>query len=155
MIFQRGRNRTIGTFQQRRRIRNRLATHDRGARVHTGLTNQTLNTHRLIRNTLRIRIGIIQFTEFTSLRITFRRRLENIAQRNILATRLRRRQRLGDTLAHGEFVAHDSRGILQRLLGFDGAVDHTLRDLVSTVLVADVIKHSAAAIRIEIDVDIR
>ena len=155
MIFQRGRNRTIGTFQQRRRIRNRLATHDRGARMHAGLTNQPLNTHRLIRNTLRIRIGIIQFTEFTSLRITFRRRLENIAQRNILATRLRRRQRLGDTLAHGEFVAHDSRGILQRLLGFDGAVDHTLRDLVSTVLVADVIKHSAAAIRIEIDVDIR
>ena len=109
MIFQRGRNRTIGTFQQRRRIRNRLATHDRGARMHAGLTNQTLNTHRLIRNTLRIRIGIIQFTEFTSLRITLRRRLENIAQRNILATCLRRRQRLGDALAHGKFVAHDSR----------------------------------------------
>ena len=94
MILQRGRNRTIGTFQQRRRIRNRLATHDRGARMHTGLTDQAFDTHRLIRDALHIRIGIIKLTEFAGLRITLRTRLENIMQRNILATRLRRRQRL-------------------------------------------------------------
>ena len=65
------------------------------------------------------------------------------------------RQGFGDLVSDGEVVSHDAGGVLQRLLGFDGAVDHALRDLVSPVLVSDIVKHATAAVRIEIDVDIR
>ena len=123
--------------------------------MHAGLTNQTLDAHRLIGHTLGIRIGIVQLPELTRFGIAFRGRIEDIMQRDVLAARLRRWQRLGHALAHGKVEAHDACGILQGLLGFDGAVDHALRHLVTTVFLADIVEYAAAAVRIEIHVDIR
>ena len=109
VVFECRRHRAIRALQQRRRVSDRLRAHDRGACVHTRLANQALDAHRLVGDSLGIGIRLIQFAVFTRLRIAFRTWIENVVQRHVLATRCRRRQRLGNQLAHRELVAHDAR----------------------------------------------
>ena len=154
MVFERGGDGAVSAFQQRRRVSDRFGTHDRRARVHTGLADQPFNTFGFLGDALGVRVGVIQFAELAGLCIPLRRGVENIMQARILAV-LAGRQRLGDALAHGELVAHDTGGILERLLGFDGAVDHALGDFVMPVLVGHVVEDFHTAVRVEVDVDIR
>ncbi len=155
MVFERGGDGAVGTFQQRRRVGDRLAAHDGGAGVHTGLTNQTFDAHRLVRDAFRVRVGIVQFAEFACFRVSFRAWVEDVVQRNVLAAGLCGRQGFGDLVSDGEVVSHDAGGVLQRLLGFDGAVDHALRHFVTSVFLTHVVEHASTTVRVEVDVDIR
>ena len=76
-------------------------------------------------------------------------------QRNVLAAGLCGRQGFGDLVSDGEVVSHDAGGVLQRLLGFDGAVDHALRHFVTSVFLTHVVEHASTTVRVEVDVDIR
>ena len=115
MVLERGGDGAVGALQQRRGVGDRRGTHDRGARVDSGL---------------------------------------DVVHADVLASGGGRRQRLGDTSAHLKGESHDARGVLERLLGLDGAVDHALGDLVMAVLVGHIAQHAHAAFGIEVDVDI-
>ncbi len=155
MVFERGGDGAVGSFQQWGCVADRFAAHDGGAGVHTGLADQAFDAHRLVRDAFRVRIGAVQLAEFAGLGVSFRRRVEDVVQRDVLAAGLRGWQRLGDAFADRELVSHDSGGVLQRLLGFDGAVDHALRHFVAPVLFTDVVEHAATAVRVEVHIDIR
>lgn len=118
-------------------------------------TNQTFDAHRLVRDAFRVRVGIVQFAEFACFRVSFRAWVEDVVQRNVLAAGLCGRQGFGDLVSDGEVVSHDAGGVLQRLLGFDGAVDHALRHFVTSVFLTHVVEHASTTVRVEVDVDIR
>ena len=155
VVFEGGGDGAIGTFQQWRGIGDGCATHDGGARMHTGLTNQAFDTFGLLSNALGIGVGIVHLAEFPGLGISFGRRVENIMQADVLAAGGRRGQGLSDFFSNREFITHDAGGVLQRLLGFDGAVDHALGNLVGAVFFTAVFDDSGTAFRIEVDIDIR
>src|SRR5665647_2730983 len=79
--------------------------------------------------------------------------VEDPGQRHVLAHD-RRGHRLGELLAHREREPHHPRGILDRLLGLDGAVSHDLGDTLLAILPGDVVDHLAAASLVEVDVEV-
>ena len=154
MVLERGGDGAVGALQQRRGVGDRRGTHDRGARVDSGLANQPLDALRLLGDALDFGIGVVQLAVFARLGVALGARVEDVVHADVLASGGGRRQRLGDTSAHLKGESHDARGVLERLLGLDGAVDHALGDLVMAVLVGHIAQHAHAAFGIEVDVDI-
>ena len=154
MVLERGGDGAVGALQQRRGVGDRRGTHDRGARVDSGLANQPLDALRLLGDALDFGIGVVQLAVFARLGVALGARVEDVVHADVLASGGGGRQRLGDTSAHLKGESHDARGVLERLLGLDGAVDHALGDLVMAVLVGHIAQHAHAAFGIEVDVDI-
>ena len=64
--------------------------------MHTGLSDQAFDTLGFLGDALGVRIGIVEFSKFPGLGITFGGRVEDVMQADVLAAGGRRRQRLGD-----------------------------------------------------------
>ena len=102
---------------------------------------------------LDVAVAVVERAELAALAEALVLRVEDLLERDVLAHH-RRGHRLGDPVAHRERVAEDPRGVLDRLLGLDGAVGDDHRDAVVAVLVGDVADHLAAATLVEVDVEV-
>ena len=98
-------------------------------------------------------VGVVERPELAALAVPLVLGVEDLLERDVLAHH-RGRHRLGDPVAHRERVAEDPRGVLDRLLGLDGAVGDDHRDPVVAVLVGDVADHLAAPALVEVDVEV-
>ena len=96
VVFEGGGDGAIGAFQQRRGVGDGCATHDGGAGMYTGLSDQAFDTLGFFGDALGVRVGIVEFSEFPGLGITFGGRVEDVMQTDVFAAGGRRRQRLGD-----------------------------------------------------------
>ena len=98
-------------------------------------------------------VGLVERAELAALVVAVVRRVEDLAERDVLAHH-RRRHDLGDAVAHRERVAEHAGGVLDRLLGLDRAVGDDLRDAVVAVLLGDVADDLAAPALVEVHVEV-
>ena len=98
-------------------------------------------------------VVVVERPELAALAVAAVLGVEDLLERDVLAHD-RGRHRLGDPVAHGERVAEDPAGVLDRLLGLDRAVGDDHRDPVVAVLVGDVADHLAAPTLVEVDVEV-
>ena len=106
-------------------------------------------------STTRLTSGSVshQRAELAALAVPRVGRLEHLGQRHVLAHH-RRRHHLGDPVADRERHAEHPGGVLDGLLGLDGAVGDDLRDPVVAVLLGDVPDDVAAPALVEVHVEV-
>jgi hypothetical protein len=121
--------------------------------VDTPLALEALDADGGVDDRLDVVVPVVELTELAALVVALVRGIEDLLQRDVLAHH-RRRHRLGDPVAHREGVAEDARGVLDGLLGLDGAVGDDHRDPVVAVLVGDVADHLTAPALVEVDVEV-
>ena len=131
----------------------RLAGHDHAGGVHAPLPLEPLDADRGVDDLLDVGVGLVQRPELAALAVPLVAAVEDLLERDVLAHH-RGGHRLGDPVAHRERVAEDPRGVLDGLLGLDGAVGDDHRDPVVAVLVGDVADHLAAPALVEVDVEV-
>ncbi len=147
-------HRAVGRpLEQRDHVGQRLARHDHAGSVDTPLALESLDADRRVDDLLHIGVVVVERPELPALAEALVLRVEDVLERDVLAHH-RRRHRLGDAITHGERVAEDATGVLDRLLGLDGAVGDDHGDAVVAVLVADVADHLAATTLVEVDVEV-
>ena len=96
---------------------------------------------------------VVEAAELAALAVALVVGVEDVLERDVLAHH-RGRHGLGDAVAHGEGVAEDAAGVLDGLLGLDGAVGDDVGDPVVAVLVGDVADDLAAPALVEVDVEV-
>ena len=140
---------------QRDGLGERLTAHDHRAGVHAGVADQTLQSAGGLVDRADVRIRFDQAADLRGLFVPLVRRIGDARQRDVLGHD-RRRQRLGDPVGDGEagLAVVDSRRILQRRLGFNGAEGDHLGHPVLTPLVGGVAHHLAATTVVEVDIDV-
>ena len=131
----------------------RLARHDDAGGVHAPLALQVLEPDGGVEDGLRLGIRLDERAELARLFESRVLPVEHALERHVLAHH-RRRHRLGEALPHAEREAEHAAGVLQRLLGLDGAVRDDLGDALVAVLLGDVLDHLAAATVVEVDVEV-
>ena len=131
----------------------RLAAHDDAGRVHAPLALEPLEALGGLDDLLQVRLGGDEVAELLALAVAGVGGVVDARERHALAHDVGR-HRLGQLLADGEGVAHDPRGVLDGLLGLDGAVGDDLRDPLAAVLLGDVADHLAAPALVEVDVEV-
>ncbi len=142
-----------GPLQQRDHVDQRLAGHDHAGRVHAPLALEPLDAHRGVDDPLDVLVALVEAAELAALAVAAVLGVEDLLERDVLAHH-RGGHRLGDPVAHRERVAEDPAGVLDRLLGLDGAVGDDHRDPVVAVLVGDVLDDLAAPALVEVDVEV-
>ncbi|MPM27380.1 hypothetical protein SDC9_73890 [bioreactor metagenome] len=140
-------------LHQRDDVHDRLGRHDHPAGVHAPLPLQPLQAHRGVDDLAHLRLGVVQRAELLALQVALVAVVEQLLQRDVLAHH-RVGHRLGDLVAQRVRLAQHPAGVLDRLLGLDGAVRDDRADLVGAVLVGDVLDHVAAAPVVEVDVEV-
>ncbi|OPZ56407.1 MAG: hypothetical protein BWY91_00398 [bacterium ADurb.BinA028] len=131
----------------------RLAGHDDPGCVHTPLALEALQAERGGDDLTGLRVLFVDLAEVGGLGIPGMGRVEDARQRHRLAHDVGRHD-LGQPVAHGEGVAHDPGGVLDGLLGLDGAVGDDLGDPVLAIGVGDVADDLAPPTLVEVDVEV-
>ena len=142
-----------GPLEQRDDVEQRLARHDHAGRVHAPLALEALDADRGVDDPLHVVVGVVEGAELAALAVALVLGVEDLLERDVLAHH-RGRHRLGDPVAHRERVAEDPAGVLDGLLGLDGAVGDDQGDPVVAVLVGDVADDLAAPTLVEVDVEV-
>ncbi len=143
----------LGPADQRDDVEQRLARHDHAGGVDPPLALEALEADRGVDDGLDVVVGLVEGAELAALAVALVLRVEDVLERDVLAHH-RGRHRLGDPVAHRERVAEDPAGVLDRLLGLDGAVGDDHRDAVLAVLLGDVADHLGASTLVEVDVEV-
>ena len=142
-----------GALEHRDDVEQRLARHDHAGRVHAPLPLEALDAHGGVDDLLDVVVALVESAELAALAVALVLGVEDLLERHVLAHH-RGRHRLGDAIAHGERVAQDARGVLDRLLGLDGAVGDDVGDPLVAVLLRDVADDLAATTLVEVDVEV-
>ncbi len=131
----------------------RFARHDDAGRVHAPLPLQTLEAARRLEHASRIRIGVDHGADVAGLLVALVVLVVDAGQRDVLAHD-GRGHRLGELLPHAEREAEHTAGVLERLLGLDGAVGDDLGDALVAVLLGHVSDDLAATALVEVDIEV-
>ena len=134
-------------------VDDRVGAHDHAGGVDAPLALEALDALGGLEDLGRLRVGGDQLAEVRGLAVALGLGVLDVAQRDVLGHD-GRRQRLGERLAHAERVAEHARGVLERLLGLDGAVGDDHRHAFVAVLLGDVLDDLGAAAVIEVDVEV-
>ena len=130
-----------------------FARHDDAGRVDAPLTLEVLQASSGVDDALDVGVRLVEGPQLAGLVVALVLGVEDAPERDVLAHD-RRRHDLGDAVAQRVRVAQHPGGVLDRLLGLDGAVGDDLRDAVVAVPLGDVADDVAAAALVEVDVDV-
>ena len=140
-------------LHDRDQVEQRLAGHDHAGRVHAPLPLEALEADRGVDHGLDVVVAVVEGAELAAL-----------GEAPVVGSKISLSgtslpitdggHRLGDAVAHREGVAEDAAGVLDGLLGLDGAVGDDLGDPVGAVLLGDVPDRLATPALVEVDVDV-
>ena len=145
----------LGALPDRDCVGERFGRHDDRAGVHTGVTDQPLQTHRSLVDLRDVRAGVDECSNLDGFLVPLVLRIGDTGDRDVLGHD-GRRECLGDLIGDGEarLAELDASRVLDGSLGLDGAEGDDLGDLVVAPLVRRVANHLAATAIIEVDIDI-
>ena len=121
--------------------------------VHAPLPLQPLDPDGGVDDLLDVGVVVVEGAELVALGVAVVALVEQLLERDVLAHD-RRRHGLGDLVAERERVAEDAGGVLDRLLGLDGAVGDDHRHPVVAVPLGDVADDLGATRVVEVDVEV-
>src|SRR5690606_8179180 len=117
-----------------------LAGHDHAGGVHAHLPDQALDALGGVDDLLHVGFVLVHRPDLARLRVAGVVGVGDAGQRDALAQDIGGHG-LGDAVAHRVRVAQHARGVLDRVLGLDGAVGADHGDLVGAVLLRHVADH--------------
>ncbi len=137
----------------RDQVEQRGAGHDDAGGVDAPLALEVLQAARPVDDAAGLGVRGVEGAELAGLGVALVLGVEDPGQRDVLAHDAGRHG-LGQPLPHGEGVAHDAGGVLEGLLGLDGAVGDDHGHAVVAVPVGDVADDLGAAALVEVDVEV-
>nr|WP_233542636.1 hypothetical protein [Kocuria tytonis] len=131
----------------------RVRGHDHARGVHTPLALEPLQTLGGLEDLHGLGVVLEHLAQLPGLVVALGVLVVDVLQGDALAHDVRRHG-LGEPLPHGERVAEHAGGVLQGLLGLDGAVRHDHGHALVAVLLRDVVDHLGAAAVVEVHVEV-
>ena len=131
----------------------RVRGHDHARGVDTPLALEPLQALRRLEDLHGLGVVLEDLAQLAGLVVALGVLVVDVLQGDALAHDVRRHG-LGEPLPHGERVAQHTRGVLQRLLGLDGAVRDDHGHALVPVLLRDVVDHLGAAAVVEVHVEV-